>query len=99
MNTMMIYMIVLLLVSDICVSIGDSKDNKMIDNDNSYSDVLVHKRKLITELDNRIRRKNVFNKYDEKLIEDIILYDITNSNNTGRPKTPVNNRLMYSIQV
>jgi len=64
-----------------CVSIGNNVDNKMIDNDNSHNDILAHKRKLITELDNRIRRKNVFNTYDEKLIEDIILYDITSSNN------------------
>ena len=83
----MIYMILLLLCSFICVIIGNNVDNKMIDNDR-----LAHKRKLITELDNRIRRKNVFNTYDEKLIEDIILFDITRSNNDSTINT---NSLSY----
>ena len=81
---MIIVLILLILYSLTCSSSSSSirsgmNDNNMNNND-AGKDILEHKRRLMIELDNRIRRSRIISSIDEKLIEDIILYDNINNN-------------------
>ena len=87
-------MLLILLILCLLTCSSSNIRSGIMSNDDAGKEVAEHKRRLIIELDNRIRRNRIISSIDEKLIEDIILYD--NINNDTILSIEQKNNIIYN---